>query len=318
MIQIMYKAATNHTPEAEMCDRLPMPMRRVSLALSCFMLLVAAFADAAEPQVELLWPDGAPLAKGTAENDKPTLTVYRPAADKANGTGIVICPGGGYGHLAMDHEGRAIAEWMNGLGVTAFVLKYRHRNMGYGHPAPMLDAQRAMRFARAGAERYRLDRDKIGIIGFSAGGHLASTVGTHFDNGQADAADAIDRASCRPDFMILVYPVIALATDYAHGGSKKNLLGDNPDPKLVASLSNETQVTEKTPPTFLMHTGGDSAVPSENSVLFYMALRKHGVPAELHIYEKGAHGYGLAPKDAVLASWPKRCEDWLRVRKVIE
>jgi acetyl esterase/lipase len=298
--------------------RFPLCKPRVFIAFSCITLLAAAFAVGAEPQVELLWPDGAPLAKGTAENDKPTVTVYRPESNKANGAGIVICPGGGYGHLAMGHEGLDIAKWSNGLGITAFVLKYRHRNTGYGHPAPMLDAQRAIRFARASADRYRLDRDKIGIMGFSAGGHLASTVGTHFDDGQADAADAIERASCRPDFMILVYPVIALATDYAHGGSKKNLLGDKPDPQLVANLSNETQVTEKTPPTFLMHTGGDSAVPPENSVLFYMALRKARVPAELHIYEKGGHGYGLAPHDAVLASWPARCEDWLRVRRVIK
>ena len=282
------------------------------------ILFATSHAVADEPQVELLWPDGAPLAKGNADNDKPTVTVYRPANEKANGSGIVICPGGGYGNLALGHEGRDIAEWMNGLGITAFVLKYRHRNTGYGHPAPMLDAQRSIRFARAGAERYRLDRDKIGIMGFSAGGHLASTVGTHFDDGQAQASDAVDRASCRPDFMILVYPVIALATDYAHFGSKKNLLGDKPDHKLVASLSNETQVTEKTPPTFLMHTGGDSAVPPENSVLFYLALRKARVPAELHIYEKGGHGYGLAPNDAVLATWRGRCEDWLRVRGVMK
>jgi acetyl esterase/lipase len=282
------------------------------------LFLAGTCAVAAEPEVELLWPKGAPLAKGDAENDKPSVTVYRPQSEKSNGAGIIICPGGGYGHLAMAHEGRDIAEWMNGLGITPFVLKYRHRNTGYGHPAPMLDAQRAVRLARAGAEKYRLDRNKIGIIGFSAGGHLASTVGTHFDDGQANAADPIDRASCRPDYMVLVYPVIALATEYAHGGSRKNLLGEKPEAELLASLSNETQVTEKTPPTFLMHTGGDSAVPPENSVLFYMALRKARVPAELHIYEKGGHGYGLAPKDAVLATWRGRCEDWLRGRGVLK
>jgi acetyl esterase/lipase len=301
-----------------MIDRVPLNKSRMLIVICWINLCAAASVIAAEPQVELLWPDGAPLAKGNADNDKPSVTIYRPAREKENGAGIIICPGGGYGHLALGHEGRDIAEWMNGLGITAFVLKYRHRNTGYGHPAPMLDGQRAMRLARAGAEKYRLDRDKIGIIGFSAGGHLASTVGTHFDNGQANAADAVDRASCRPDYMILVYPVIALATDYAHGGSKKNLLGDKADPKLVASLSNETQVTEKTPPTFLMHTGGDSAVPPENSVLFYLALRKARVPAELHIYENGGHGYGLAPKDPVLATWRERCEDWLRLRGVIK
>jgi acetyl esterase/lipase len=281
-------------------------------------LIATTTVLAAEPQVELLWPEGAPLAKGNTDNDKPTVTVYPASPEKATGAAIIVCPGGGYGHLALSHEGRDIAEWMNGLGVTAFVLKYRHRNMGYGHPAPLLDAQRAVRFARANARRYKLDGDKIGIIGFSAGGHLASTVGTHFDDGRPDAADSIDRVGCRPDFMILVYPVIALATEYAHGGSKKNLLGDKPDPKLVENLSNETQVSEKTPPTFLMHTGGDTAVPSENSVLFYSALRKAKVPAELHIYEKGGHGFGLAPNDPVLSTWPARCEDWLRGREIIK
>jgi acetyl esterase/lipase len=295
--------------------------RRLPLAWTltiCMTLLSTSIAIAAEPQVELLWPKGAPLAKGEADNDKPSVTIYRAPKDKATEAGIIVCPGGGYGHLAIGHEGRDIAEWMNSLGITAFVLKYRHRNMGYGHPAPLLDAQRAMRFARANEKQYQLDSKKIGIIGFSAGGHLASTVGTHFDDGQSDAADPIDRVSCRPDFMILVYPVIALSTEYAHGGSKKNLLGDNPDEALLKSLSNETQVTAKTPPTFLMHTGGDSAVPPENSVLFYMALRKAKVPVELHIYEKGGHGYGLAPNDPVLATWSARCEDWLRGRGIVK
>jgi acetyl esterase/lipase len=272
---------------------------------------------AADAKVELLWPNGAPLAKGVSDNDKPTVAIYPAPKEKATGAAIVVCPGGGYGALAMSHEGRDVAEWMNDLGITAFVLKYRHRNMGYGHPAPMLDAQRAVRFARAKAGDYQIDRDRIGIIGFSAGGHLASTVGTHFDKGMPDAADEIDRVSCRPDFMILVYPVISLTTDYVHRGSKRNLLGENPDAKLVENFSNELQVTSQTPPTFLVHTSGDLGVPAENSVLFYMALRKAKVPAELHIYEKGGHGFGLAPNDPVLATWTKRCADWLRGRGVI-
>jgi acetyl esterase/lipase len=273
---------------------------------------------AADAKVELLWPNGAPLAKGVSDNDKPTVAIYPAPKEKATGAAIVVCPGGGYGALAMSHEGRDVAEWMNDLGITAFVLKYRHRNMGYGHPAPMLDAQRAVRFARAKAGDYQIDRDRIGIIGFSAGGHLASTVGTHFDKGMPDAADEIDRVSCRPDFMILVYPVISLTTDYVHRGSKRNLLGENPDAKLVENFSNELQVTSQTPPTFLVHTSGDLGVPAENSVLFYMALRKAKVPAELHIYEKGGHGFGLAPNDPVLATWTKRCADWLRGRGVIK
>ncbi len=258
------------------------------------------------------------MAKGEADNDKPTVTVYSAPADKATGAGIVVCPGGGYGALAMGHEGHDIAKWMNSLGVRAFVLKYRHRNTGYGHPAPMLDAQRAVRFARANVQKYKLDKDKIGIMGFSAGGHLASTVGTHFDDGDSNAKDPIDRASCRPDFMILVYPVITLAGPYMHEGSRNNLLGKPADEKMVEQFSNEKQVTERTPPTFLMHTGGDRAVPPENSVLFYEALRRSKVPAEMHIYEKGGHGFGLAPDDPVLSTWPGRCADWLRGRGVIK
>jgi acetyl esterase/lipase len=293
-------------------------MIRSALALCVVAVLIHNTSLAADEPVEFLWTDGAPLAKGNADNDKPTVTIYAAPADKATGAGIVVCPGGGYGALAMGHEGHDIAKWMNSLGVTAFVLKYRHRNTGYGHPAPMLDAQRAVRFARANAEKYKLDKDKIGIMGFSAGGHLASTVGTHFDDGEADAKDAIDRVSCRPDFMVLVYPVIALSGTYAHEGSRNNLLGKPADEKLVEQFSNHKQVTERTPPTFLMHTGGDRAVPPENSVLFYEALRQAKVPAEMHIYEKGGHGFGLAPNDPVLSSWPSRCEDWLRLRGVIK
>ncbi len=288
------------------------------LVLLMTMVLPWHGADADEPAVELLWPKGAPLAKGEADNDKPHVTVYLPAADKANGSSIVVCPGGGYGNLAMGHEGRDVGEWLNTLGITAFVLKYRHNGTGYQNPAPLLDAQRAVRMVRADAAKYKLDPKKIGILGFSAGGHLASSVGTHFDAGKSDAADPIDRVSCRPDFMVLVYPVISFTTPYAHVGSKNNLLGKDADEKLVAGFSNETQVTAETPPTFMVHSGGDTAVPPENSVLFYMALRKAKVPAELHIYEKGGHGYGLAPKDPLLSTWPVRCADWLRGREVIK
>jgi acetyl esterase/lipase len=288
-----------------------------TMALLLTVLLTAATASAAEPAVELLWPHGAPLAKGDSENDKPNVTVYPATAEKRSVAAVVVCPGGGYGALAMDHEGKQVAEWLNSLGVTAFVLKYRHRNTGYGHPAPMLDAQRAMRFARANADKFHIESNKIGILGFSAGGHLASTVGTHFDDGRRDADDPIDRESCRPDFMVLVYPVISFTSEFTHGGSKKNLLGDQPDERLVENLSNEKQVNERTPPTFLMHTNEDRGVPAENSVLFYLALRKAKIPAELHIYEKGPHGVGLAPKDPVLSTWAKRCEDWMRGREII-
>ena len=214
--------------------------------------------------------------------------------------------------LAVDHEGRQIAEWLNARGVAAFVLRYR-LGPRYHHPIELGDAQRALRFVRLHAADYGIASDRIGIWGFSAGGHLASTAGTHFDAGNANAAEPIDRLSSRPDFMILAYPVISFTTPYTHRGSLRNLLGDNPDPKLVASLSNETQVTSETPPAFLFHTSTDSGVPAENSVLFYLALRKAGVPAEMHIYERGEHGVGLALFDPILSSWPRRLEAWMRL-----
>lgn len=289
------------------------------LALAPVLIATARAAvqaqQAPQPRVELLWPQGAPGAAGNEDADLPTLTIYLPS-DKATGTGVVVCPGGGYGHLAIDHEGAEIARWLNSLGVAAFVLKYRIAPR-YHHPAPLQDAQRALRLVRLRAKDFGVAQDRIGIWGFSAGGHLASTAGTHFDAGDANASDPINRMSSRPDFLILAYPVITLTEPYVHRGSLKNLLGADPDPKLVENLSNEKQVTAETPPTFLFHTDSDKGVPAENSVLFYLALRRAGVPAEMHIYERGPHGVGLAPKDPVLSSWAKRLEDWLRARGLL-
>jgi acetyl esterase/lipase len=264
-----------------------------------------------------LWPEGAPGAKGKEPADVPTLTVYLPAPDKATGAGIVICPGGGYGNLALKHEGDEVARWLNTLGVAGIVLKYRHAP-GYRHPAPLDDAQRALRMTRSQIKHWNLDAKKIGILGFSAGGHLASTAATHFDAGLSDAKDPIDRLSCRPDFAVLVYPVITVTGPFAHNGSRNNLLGKTPDAKLVESLCNDKQVTASTPPTFLVHTTEDKGVPPENSILFYQALRQAKVPAELHIYEKGAHGLGLGTKQPELAfaSWPQRCAAWLQARGI--
>lgn len=264
----------------------------------------------------LLWPDGAPGAKGTAERDKPSITIYLPPKEKANGCGVVVCPGGGYGHLAVGHEGKDIGEWYNTFGVTAFVLRYRIAPH-YKHPSPMLDVQRAIRTVRARAKEWKLDPNRIGVMGFSAGGHLASTAATHFDIGKADSADPIDRTSCRPDFAVLCYPVISFTQPFTHKGSRRNLLGNSPSQKLVESLSNEKQVTKNTPPTFLFHTTADRAVPPENSIAFYLALRKAGVPAEMHIYEKGRHGVGLAKRDPVLSTWPGRLRDWLKSRGLL-
>jgi len=281
--------------------------------------VIAALAQqpAAQHKVELLWPGGAPGAVGAEDADKPSLTVYPAPEKSAVQTAVIVCPGGGYGFLAKDHEGDQIARWLNSLGVSAFLLQYRIAPR-YHYPAPVLDAQRAIRFVRAHASEYHILPDRIGIWGFSAGGHLASTTGTHFDAGDSQAADPVDRASCRPDFMILAYPVISFTTPYTHRGSLRNLLGDSPDPKLVASLSNETQVTAQTPPTFLFSTNEDSGVPAENSVLFYLALRKAGVPAEIHVYERGPHGVGLAPTDAVLVTWTQRLKDWLDIRGLLK
>ncbi len=286
----------------------------------CFLFAVLYFSMSgflfSQPIKELLWDKGVPLAAGDEDVDHPSVTIYPASSNIANGASVVICPGGAYVTLAMDHEGRQVAEWLNSIGVTAFVLKYR-LGPRYRHPAPLLDAQRAIRFVRANVRRWHLDAGRIGILGFSAGGHLASTAGTHYDGGNPDAADPIDRVGCRPDFMILVYPVISLSTAYTHSYSRLMLIGDTPSPDLVELLSNEKQVDASTPPAFLIHTSQDTGVPAENSILFYMALHRAGVPAEMHIYETGRHGFGLAPGDPILSTWKERCGDWLRNRGLL-
>src|SRR5579872_5550078 len=286
-------------------------MRIALLTFPAFLVSLACAQSSPPPPTEMLWPGDAPGALGKEDADRPSLTIYIPPNNGVQ-SGVVICPGGGYGMLAVDHEGKQIAEWLNARGVAAFVLRYR-LGPRYHHPIELGDAQRALRFVRFHTRDYGLAAGKLGIWGFSAGGHLASAAGTHFDAGKTDATDPIDHMSSRPDFMILAYPVISFTTPYTHRGSLRNLLGDNPDPKLVASLSNETQVTARTPPTFLFHTNGDTGVPAENSVLFYLALRKAGVPAEMHIYERGEHGVGLALFDPILSSWPRRLEAWMRL-----
>jgi len=269
----------------------------------------------AQPKVELLWPKGAPDAKGDTEADKPTLTIFLPPKDKSCGSAVVICPGGAYQFCAMEHEGYQIAKWLNSLGVAGFVLKYRHKGDGYSHPAPLQDAQRAIRTVRSRAAEFNINPDKIGIIGFSAGGHLASTAGTHFDKGDSSAKDPNDRLSSRPDFMILIYAVITMTEPYTHLGSRKNLLGENPTQEMIDYMSNEKQVTSETPPAFLVHASDDSAVPVENSVNFYLALQKAGIPAEMHIYEKGQHGFGLG--SGPVSSWTVHCADWMRLHNFL-
>jgi acetyl esterase/lipase len=280
------------------------------------LFFLAALARAQDPTTVLLWPNGAPGALGNEDSDQPSLTIFLPVKNQANGTGVIVCPGGGYGALASNHEGRQVANWLNSLGIAAFVLKYR-LGPRYHHPIELGDAQRAIRLVRGHASEYGVAPDRLGVMGFSAGGHLAATTGTHFDNGNAADPDPMQRASSRPDFLILGYPVISFSTPYTHQGSLHNLLGDNPDPKLTQSLSAELQVTPETPPTFLFHTTEDKTVPVENSVLFYLALRKAGVAAEMHIFERGPHGVGLALRDPALAMWPELLANWFRMRGLL-
>jgi len=266
-----------------------------------------------------LWTNGVPGAKGTEPGDIPTLTAYFPAADRASGAAMVICPGGGYGGLA-PHEGEGYARWLNGHGVAAFVLKYRLGSSGYRHPAMLQDAARALRTVRARAAEWHLDPQRIGIMGSSAGGHLASTLLTHFDAGKADSTDPIERASSRPDLGVLCYAVVSMGP-ITHAGSKSNLLGKDPSVKLVELLSNEKQITKETPPTFIWHTWEDPAVKVENALEFAKALREKGVPFELHIYQRGGHGMGLGGgrKDpAARHPWTVACLDWLRLQGFVK
>jgi acetyl esterase/lipase len=264
-----------------------------------------------------LWPDGAPGALGASSNDIPTLTAYLPDPTNATGAAMVICPGGGYVHLA-PHEGNDYALWLNQYGVTCFVLKYRLGSHGYRHPAMLQDAARALRWVRAHAQEFKVDRQRVGIMGSSAGGHLAATLLTHFDAGDTNAADAVERESSRPDLGVLCYAVITLG-DVTHRGSRDNLLGTNPPPELVRLLSNELQVTTNTPPCFLWTTFADTTVPMENTLMFAEALRKNHVPFALHVYDKGPHGMGLKDKApfAHPHPWAADCLFWLREQKFV-
>jgi acetyl esterase/lipase len=253
---------------------------------------------------------------GNEAQDIPSLARFAPTSGMANGATMLVLPGGGYAHLA-NHEGKGYAEWLAAHGATAYVLKYRLGSAGYRHPAMLNDAARALRTLRARARAEGLDPARIGVIGSSAGGHLASTLLTHFDAGAPDATDPIERESSRPDFGILCYPVISLGA-FTHAGSKKNLLGENPSEDLVRLLSNELQVTAQTPPTFIWHTAADQAVPVENALLFASALRQAGVPFELHVYESGKHGLGLPAAGRGAPAWDVACLAWLKGRGFLD
>jgi acetyl esterase/lipase len=288
-----------------------------------FVLLSSLSAQAAGPpalqdgQLIRLWQGPAPGALGTDDSDVPDLTVYLPRTVGPNTPAAIVCPGGAYARLASNHEGRQVASFLNSLGMAAFVLRYR-LGPRYHHPIELGDAQRAIRLVRANAAPWHLDPARIGIVGFSAGGHLAMTASTHFDEGNGAAVDPIDRAGSRPDFAVLGYPVISMVEPWTHAGSRTNLLGDHPDPSLAKSLSGEQAVTGQTPPTFIFQTNEDTTVPAENAVYYYLALRKAGVAAEMHIFEKGPHGVGLANDTPALSAWSSLLANWLRGRGVIK
>lgn len=285
-------------------------MRQMAMMMLLGWTLGAGAQQAHTP--EPLWPAGAvPMAEGTAAEDTPTITVYLPAANPTR-TAVVIAPGGGYEHLAMQKEGEDIALWLNAHGVAGIVLKYR-LGPKYHHPVELGDAERALRTVRAEAAKLGVAPDHIGIWGFSAGGHLAATAGTLYDSGKSQG-DAVDRVSSRPDFMILAYPVIAMNTAYGHSGSIRNLIGANPPAELAAAVSPQLHVSAETPPAFLFATTDDGIVPVENSVAMYEALTEKKVAAEMHLYEHGPHGVGLAQGYPALKGWPDVLAGWMRAR----
>ncbi len=290
--------------------------RAVLTALLCSAFVINAVAQnqpplLQEPQTWPLWEQKVPGALGIAPEDTPTITVYMPPNTTGPMTAVIVAPGGGYRALSMNKEGRIPATYLNSLGIAAFVLKYR-LGPKYHHPIELGDMQRAIRVVRSRASELHIAPDRIGVMGFSAGGHLAATASTHFDRGAATAKNAIDRVSSRPDFAILGYPVITLSEPWTHQGSRTMLLGEGANAELARRLSMETRVTSETPPTFLFHTNADTAVPVENSIYYFLALRKAGVPAEMHIFKDGAHGAGMPMNDTALSEWPKVLANWMR------
>jgi acetyl esterase/lipase len=306
-----------------MCRLLPM------LAAVALFAVAGPCEAADEPQEILLWPadhpanqGNEPAYAGTIEwmervTRSPAITPFLPGADQRGGAAVVICPGGGYAGLAMEKEGLEVAEWMRERGIAGIVLRYRCGGGANQQPVPLEDAQRAIRTVRARAAEWGVDPDRVGILGFSAGGHLASTAATMFDDGDAEAADPIERESSRPDFAVLVYPVISMVEGVTHGGSRHNLLGESPSDELAGQWSTDQRVTDQTPPTFLVHASDDEGVPVKNSLLFYEALVAHKIPAELHIYEAGGHGFGMLRGDRPADRWPEQLEPWLKAHGLL-
>lgn len=274
-----------------------------------FAILCIFSSQNGHPDIPL-WEGPVPMAKGDEPGDRPDIRVWLAPNAKDKSPAVLVVPGGGYGGLANDHEGKQIAEFLNARGIHAFVLKYR-LGPKYNHPVPWLDASRAIRLIRSRASEWKVDSSRLGIWGFSAGGHLTSTVITQFDKGDPKASDPVEKESSRPDFAILCYPVISMEPPMTHMGSRRNLLGPNPDPELAKSLSNQNRVRADTPPCFILHTAADSVVPVGNAIVFYQACIDKKVPAELHIFQDGPHGVGLAKGDPVLKVWPELLWKWL-------
>ncbi len=295
------------------------------LALTTFGSLPAV---AAGPLVLPLWPEGVPDAKPelgpnkvdedgrTTNITEPSLTVYPAAVDRPNGTAVIICPGGGYVRQSTRREGEQYAHWLSILGITSFVLTYRQQE--FGHPAPLRDVLRAVRLVRSQAARFKVQPDRIGVMGSSAGGHLAATAGTLYEHPLGRTGAELDKLSARPDFLMLMYPVIAMEGPAVHAGSRKALLGAAPKAADVDLTSPERQVTAQTPPTLLIHTQADQAVPVENSILFYQALTRHKVPAEMVLFEQGSHGMGMRDGLGTASNWPRRAEEWLKMRGLLD
>jgi acetyl esterase/lipase len=304
-------------------------MKTRNLITAIIIASIPFLNSTAQQKTMNLWPGGIPglvltdsyIEKSTTseglitrfeKTTNPMIYIFLPPKEKATGTAVLICPGGGYTALAFGHEGNAIASWLNENGITGIILKYRLPSdliMKDKSIGPLQDAQEAMRIIRRNAVAWNIDPKKVGVIGFSAGGHLASTLSTHYADKVYDVSDTV---SARPDFSVLIYPVITMDASFTHAGSRKNLLGDNPSDEAIKRFSNELQVNEKTPPAFMVHSADDPAVPVKNSIVYYEQLVKYKIPSELHIFQKGGHGFGLGGSKDTQSAWPGLCISWLK------
>ena len=303
-------------------------MKHFKFLLSFLLLVILAHNASSQTTTLKVWPDGIPgslrsetyFEESTVTGDivslyekvtDPTLTVFLPPAEKATGTAVLICPGGGYGVLAFDHEGFAIARWLNSNGIAGIILKYRLPSdmiMKDKSVGPLQDAQEAMRIIRRNASQWKINSHRIGVIGFSAGGHLASTLSTHFAE---KVYEVKDTTSARPDFSLLIYPVVTFDSTFTHAGTRQNLIGDKPSEYTIRYFSNEYRITRNTPPAFLVHSADDKVVPVKNSIVYFEGLVRNNIQAEMHIFQKGGHGYGLAINRGTESAWPELCLSWL-------